>query len=88
MPTVQTPSANVFPDLSNLEKTFRDDRSGDRAREILAYLKNVVNSTEAMLNVETGLDRRVIVRLIEGFHAASRIVRHIWEHVHGCALAV
>ena len=77
----------VFDDLTQLEKTLTDDRSGDRARAMLRYFDEVAASSEAMLKkpLDDG-ERHLATRLVDAFRAAQRIIRHVWETVHSASL--
>ena len=77
----------VFGDLAQLEKTLTEDLSGDRARAMLSYFDAVAHSSEGLLQkpVLDG-ERQLISKLIEGFQAAQRIVRHVWETLHTASL--
>ena len=77
----------IFGDLAQVEKTLSDDTSGDRARAMVAYFDDVAKSSEQML-LKAGSDaeRQLLTRLIDGFRAAQRIIRHVWETLHTAAL--
>jgi len=78
---------NVFDDLTHLEKTLSEDHSGDRARSMLRYFDEVAASSEGMLQKPLDdAERQLAARLTEGFRAAQRIIRHVWETVHSASL--
>ncbi|WP_423600142.1 hypothetical protein [Roseateles sp. MS654] len=76
----------VFGDLANLEKSLAEDTSGDRARAMLTYFADVARNSEGLLQTAAAAERQLISQLIEAFHAAQRIVRHIWETLHNASL--
>jgi hypothetical protein len=76
----------AFGDLAQLEKTLADDSSGERARALLAYFREVAQTSETMLQTAGAEQRQLVSRLIEAFHAAQRIVRHVWETLHNASL--
>lgn len=77
----------ILGDLAQVEKTLSEDSTGDRAREMLAYFDEVARSSEEMLRkASVDTERQLLSRLIEGFHAAQRIIRHVWETLHSMAL--
>jgi len=78
----------VFGDLADLEKSLAADSTGDRARALLTYFREVAQASEAILQTASSTERQLVSRLIEGFHAAQRIVRHLWETLHNASLAV
>ncbi|MCW7540277.1 hypothetical protein OOT46_20800 [Aquabacterium sp. A7-Y] len=78
----------VFDDLAQLEKTLTEDTSGDRARAMLGYFDEVARASEAMLSKQVvDAERQLVSHLIEGFRAAQRIIRHVWETLHTASLA-
>lgn len=80
---------SIFGDMSNLEKSLADDHSGDHARTIIKYFRTIVEATQRMLSgSKEESQRHLLSRLLRGFEAAERIVRHVWETVHGTALVV
>ena len=76
----------VFGDLANREKSLAEDTSGDRARAMLTYFADVARNSEGLLQTAAAAERQLISQLIEAFHAAQRIVRHIWETLHNASL--
>jgi hypothetical protein len=77
----------VFDDLSSLEKTLQEDTTGDRARAMLSYFDEVTTSNEERLTKPLPDDERhLVIRLVEGFRASQRIIRHVWETQHSAAL--
>lgn len=78
----------VFGDLTDLEKSLAEDSSGERARALLGYFTEVAKSAENMLLSAAATERQLVTQLIEGFHASRRIVRHVWETLHGTTLVV
>jgi len=77
----------IFSDLAQVEKTLSEDTTGDRARAMLAYFDDVAKSSEQMLHkAASDSERQLLARLIEGFRASQRIIRHVWETLHSAAL--
>lgn len=80
---------SLFGDMANLEKSLSDDHTGDRARAMLEYFNNVLSATGEMLDsAKDAPERTLITQLISGFHASQRIIRHVWETIHGTMLHV
>lgn len=77
---------SAFADLANLEKTLAEDTSGERARALLAYFHDVAKTSESLLQTAGAGQHQLVSRLIEAFHAAQRIVRHVWETLHNATL--
>lgn len=79
----------IFGDLAALEKTLSEDSSGERARSMLSYFADVATQSEALLQASVAdTERHLVAQLLEGFRASQRIIRHVWETLHGSALAV
>lgn len=79
----------IFGDLATLEKTLSEDTSGDRARSMLSYFSDVATQSEVLLQATAAdTERHLVTQLLEGFRASQRIIRHVWETLHGSALAV
>lgn len=80
---------SIFADMSNLEKALSEDTTGDRARSIVKYFQSVTEATDKMLSSakEEG-QRHLITRLLRGFQASERVVRNVWESIHGVALVI
>lgn len=76
----------AFGDLANLEKTLADDTTGERAQALLAYFREVATTSESLLQTAGAGQHQLVSRLIEAFHAAQRIVRHVWETLHNASL--
>jgi hypothetical protein len=77
----------IFGDLAQVEKTLSEDTTGDKARSMVAYFDDVAKSTEQMLQkASSDAERQLLARLVEGFRACERIVRHVWETLHSAAL--
>jgi hypothetical protein len=74
---------NVFSDLSQVEKSLAEDIGAERAQAMVDYFENVRKSSEEMLEEPlSDTDRQLVNQLIQGFQAAQRIVRHVWEKLH------
>jgi hypothetical protein len=77
----------VLTDMAQLEKTLTDDATGERARAILQYFEDVASASEEVVKKAThDGERQLASHLTEGFRAAQRIVRHVWETIHSVAL--
>jgi hypothetical protein len=77
----------VFGDLAVLEKSLSEDLTGDRARSMLSYFDEVTRSSEDRLGMSLpDGERQLMARLIDGFRASQRIIRHVWETQHSMAL--
>jgi hypothetical protein len=80
---------SVFGDLAVLEKSLSEDSTGDRARSMLSYFDEITRSSEDRLSTPLAEgERQLMSRLIEGFRASQRIIRHVWETQHSAALPV
>jgi hypothetical protein len=77
---------SVFSDLTDLETSLAEDNRGERARALLTYFGEVAQASEAILKTANSNERQLVTRLIEGFHAAQRIVRQLWETLHNAPL--
>jgi hypothetical protein len=78
---------SVFSDLAQLERSLSEDSSGDRARSMLSYFDTVTKSSEDMLKTAmVDTERQLVSQLVEGFRAAQRIIRHVWEAQHSSVL--
>jgi hypothetical protein len=80
---------SIFGDMTNLESSLSEDSSGDRARAMVRYFRTVAEATERLLTTarEEG-QRHLVSRLLQGFQAAERIIRHVWESIHGTTLVL
>jgi hypothetical protein len=77
----------VFNDLATLEKTLAEDSTGDRARSMLEYFDEVARNSENRLGQAVpDPERQLLHKLIEGFRASQRIIRHVWETQHSAVL--
>lgn len=79
----------VFGDLTQMEKSLKEDTTGEHARALVAYFEAVRKSSEEMLAKSTVEGERLLItRLIAAFSASQKIVRHVWETLHSAALPV
>jgi len=80
---------SIFGDMTNLEASLSEDTNGDRARAMVRYFQTITEATQRMLTTarEEG-QRHLVSRLLLGFQAAERIIRHVWESIHGTALVL
>lgn len=79
----------IFTDLARIEEAIAADSSGDRARQIIGYFAQMGKASESLL--QTALpdaERQLTAQLIEGLHAAQRIVQKVWESTHSASLAL
>ncbi len=84
-----TASNTIFGDLANVEKTLSEDGSGEQARAMLAYFEDASKSTQELIkNAADDTERKFLAGLVDGFGAAQRIVRAVWESLHSTALQV
>lgn len=80
---------SIFSDMTNLEKSLSEDTTGDKARNMVTYFRSIVEATDKMLaTVRDESQRQLVSRLLQGFQAAERIIRHVWETIHGVALVL
>jgi hypothetical protein len=78
---------DIFSDLANLEKALTEDQSGERARAMIDYFAEVAKESGAMLQTaQAGAERQLVSQLIEAFYASQRVIRHVWESLHGSVL--
>lgn len=78
---------SLFGDMATLEKTLSSDHSGDRALAMLAHFKTVSEICLNMLPETSDMqERSMIQKLNSGFESSRRIVRHVWETIHGTML--
>lgn len=79
----------IFSDLSNLEKALTEDKTGDRARAMISYFGEVAKESTALLQgAQVAAERQLVSQLIEAFYASQRVVRKVWETLHGSALPI
>jgi hypothetical protein len=79
----------IFSDLSNLEMTLTEDKSGDRARAMISYFGEVAKESVALMQAsQVAAERQLVAQLIEAFYASQRVIHKVWEALHGCALTV
>ncbi|CAM3427282.1 hypothetical protein [Paracidovorax anthurii] len=81
--------STIFSDLENLEQALSEDLSGDRARAMIRYFTEVARESSAMkIQAQVDAERQLIGQLIDAFNASQRVIRKIWETLHGTTLAV
>jgi hypothetical protein len=89
MDTQPQTETNVLADMTNLEKVLTEDLSGERARMMVAYFDEVATSAEqSTLHAAHDAERQLASQLAQGFHAAKRVVTHVWETLHSASLPV
>lgn len=80
---------SLFGDMANLEQSLSEDSTGDRARAMLEYFNTLLSaSTQLLSNSGDEAERSLIQQLNSGFYASQRIIRHVWETIHGTMLHV
>lgn len=78
---------NVLEDLNQLDKALTADTTGDCARSLIRYFDDALATSQALLQQNQPAEERQLTgQLIEGFHAAKRIVSHVWESLHSAPL--
>lgn len=78
----------IFSDLARMEETLTEDISGDRARAMIKYFADVAKTSESMsVSASSEAERHLAARMVDGFRACQRIIRHVWESMHGTVLA-
>jgi predicted trehalose synthase len=72
--------------LGALERALEDDFNGDHSRALIDTL--AVAAREAALKIDhaDGPTADAARRRLEGFEAGQRIVRHLWQRLHGSVL--
>ncbi|ABM31079.1 hypothetical protein QRO08_22570 [Paracidovorax citrulli] len=81
--------STIFSDLENLEQALSEDLSGDRARAMIRYFDEVARESSAMrIQAEIDAERQLIGQLVDAFQVSQRVIRKIWETLHGTTLAV
>jgi hypothetical protein len=87
MDAQQQSDTNVLADMANLERVLADDLSGERARLMVAYFDEVAKSAEqSTQQASHDAERQLASQLAQGFHAAKRVVAHVWETLHAASL--
>jgi hypothetical protein len=77
----------IFSDLAQMEETLIKDFSGDRARSLIKYFSDVAAASEQMsVGAPSEAERHLATKLVDGFRASQRIIRHVWESLHNTAL--
>ncbi len=80
--------STIFSDLENLEKALSQDLSGDHARAMIRYFDEAARESGAMkTHARVDAERQLIGQLETAFQASQRVIRKIWETLHGSALA-
>ena len=78
---------NVLDDMNQLGKALQEDSSGVRARALIAYFDEAIQTSHALLQQNQPAEERQLTgHLVGGFQAAQRIVKHVWESCHGMPL--
>jgi len=81
--------STLFSDLENLEKALSQDLSGDHARAMILYFGEAARESGTMkAQARIDAERQLIGQLENAFEASQRVIRKIWETLHGAALAV
>lgn len=77
----------ILADMGQIENMLLEDNDGDRTRAIIIHLDTVSGPSKDQL--EAGLpdnERRATAQVVEGLHAAQRILTQVWETTHGVRL--
>jgi hypothetical protein len=78
----------IFAELDQIGNTLAEDRSGDRARAIVAYFSAMAEpSKEQLQTALPDAERRSTAQLVECLHAAQRLVQQLWETTHMATLS-
>jgi len=73
--------------MATLEKTLSEDHTGERALAMLSYFKTVGDLCGDMLPATADMNERsMIQKLHSGFDSSRRIIRQVWETIHGTML--
>lgn len=74
-------------DLLELQKTLRDDVSGSEARALVASLSKASTVVQARLRERLSQAEFVAAeRLAAAIESGDRVVRKVWESMHGKTL--
>lgn len=80
---------SIFGDMASLETVLKEDLTGDRARAMIGYFGNVVQATRKMqVGQRDDGQRQLVGQLLGGFESAERIIRRVWETIHGVTLVL
>jgi hypothetical protein len=82
----QADGLSTLTRLTELDQSLQDDFSGQTARALIDDLGANARATRTLLVKVGPADQRTALRLVTGFEAAQRVVREVWEQMHGSAL--
>jgi hypothetical protein len=72
--------------LGELERSIKDDFNGDGTRALIDRLAQAASEAAALRDAAGPLPADSSPCRIEGFEAAQRIVRAVWQRLHGSVL--
>lgn len=88
-PQSLTPPINFVSDFQSLHVSISEDKSGEKTRGMLEYLKQAeLRSREMELRTQDYEQKKFARLLHEAFGASSRIVSTAWQKAHGADLVV
>jgi hypothetical protein len=83
------PPVNLIADFQDLQLAISNDRSGDKTRQMLDYLKESEQKClEIHLRSAEFEEKQFAKMLQEAFAAATEITRTGWQKAHDAELAV
>jgi len=83
------PPVNLIADFQALQLTIADDRSGDKARQMVDYLKTSELKCQEIGLHSTDFEEKQFARMLsEAFDAAGRIVLSAWRKANDSDLLV
>lgn len=72
--------------LGTLELALKEDFNGDHSRALIDTLAEAARQAALTIDHAEGPTADVARRRLEGFEAAQRIVRRLWQQLHGSVL--
>ena len=85
---LDAPPADVLADFTDLATTLVNDKSGDRTRQLAAYLSHAeLLCLEKQLRTTDFEERYFAGMVVDSFSAARRILNSAWENRHGVELS-
>jgi hypothetical protein len=82
-----THDTDTLTSLAELERSIRQDFDGAHARALIECFDAAAHDAGLLLEGTPSEERAVTVGMFEGCEAAQRIVRHVWQRMHGSVLA-
>lgn len=75
--------ADLIADLSDLDRSLKEDAEGSRALAMVAYFDAAIKTSAQLLERAAGADqRKLLLMLHEGFLACRAIVVQVWQDLH------